>query len=84
MLEKSYLYATTFTAFFFLTCPFKEAEGKREGLQQPWADVGAQPGGAAPPANNWGETGMSELCIPHLPSLLGRLRLPPKVSVSAG
>lgn len=55
MLEKSYLYATIFVAFWvFLIRPFKEAEGKRKGFV---ADVGARPGGAGSPAVNWGETG---------------------------
>lgn len=31
--------------FFFLTCPFKEKEGKREGLQWSMADAGVLPRG---------------------------------------
>ena len=88
MLEKSYLYATIFVVFCFvsfLTCPFKETEGKWEGLQWPQADVGAQPGGAGPPpALNRGETRNVGAVHPSSPSPLGTLRLPPKVSASPG
>lgn len=63
MPEKSYLSAIISVAFgfgggfFFLTCPFKAAEGEREGFWHPWADAGAQSEGAGPPAVNRGETG---------------------------
>lgn len=66
----------------FFTCPFKEAEGKCEGLQQSWTDVGAQSEGAGPLAINRGETGNAGVVHPLSPSLLGRLHLPPKVSAS--